>query len=290
MKFRFATLATTALLCLFISQEVQAQSHYQYDWAAYRYRKALNRGKNMKRWWKEESSLGLAFAGPITVSTKTWDNSTPESSRFNNTTITNTAKPTFSVYGNLNRNGLLARTSENSMISLSYGGNVEYLRYNVEVLENATDTVLTPTVLGFGRGGIPITVDFKYGCDVNFTSEPRLSFSAGGGVMPNVGFFTASLVTEDYFYSVSPYFYASVGFFAWGCWKIRAAAIPGKYVNFSSSTGNALAGTSSSASGSNVFNVGLIYMPHSSDWGTANGYRTGWGKGRSHRSSRFGRR
>lgn len=267
------------------------------------YLKAKSEGKNLRSWWKGESSLGIAYSGPINYTHRlryTKLGSYLEQPKLVDTTMSGSlaAKVGFSFNGNSNH--LLARLSENSILALSIGFEGEIIPFedmsNFVLSDNGRNATETSSA-GYYQMGIPITLDYKWGCDVDFNPELKACFAAGGGLMPmysTIGDINGMHVGG---LRMPPYVYASVGFYAWGCWKLRASYIPGAFVDWRGQEGNNL-GTltqTSTIKGSNVFTIGISTMSFSQDWRDGRGDRGpgiggggGGNSGNGRRSRRHG--
>lgn len=253
------------------------------------YQKAKGEGKNLRRWWKGESTIGAAFTGPISYQHRlryTTAGSYFVPSETFDTVMRGTLAPKVGFSANGNSNHLLARLSESSILSLSVGMEMVITRFEdmpsfvfSDNGKNATET----SSMGYTLVGAPITLDYKWGCDVDFDPDVKACFAAGGGLMPLYGATTDHRGNHVGGLRTAPYVYASAGFYAWGCWKVRASYIPGTFINHSGQEagyGGSLTQTSS-MKGSNVFTVGLAYMAFSGDWNDGNGDRgPGIGGGR----------
>lgn len=174
------------------------------------------------------------------------------------------------------------------MLSFSTGIQANFLRWKYEPFSG--NTLKTTTVsLFYAQLGVPLTLDYKWGCDVDFDPEKKLCFAVGGGLIPMAGLSFSNFESSQLKFRTAPYLYASVGFFAHGCWKIRASYLPGSYTvfkNASEDIGDIV--KTLNVQGSDVISIGICLMDFSRDWGRASGYRTGshgsGGGGRRHRN------
>lgn len=123
---------------------------------------------------------------------------------------------------------------------------------------------------------MPLTLDVKWGSDVDFNSDVRACVSIGGGVMPGYARTIYGKHTGSAFYA-APYVYASVGFYAWGCWKVCASYMPGDFPVISEAvSADASATHTLRVQGGNMMQLGISRMMRSHDWNTGgHGWRTG---------------
>jgi len=271
------------LVFIFTTHQSVAQYRYGHDAAAraayldwLRYQKAKEEGSNLKKWWKGESTLGLAFTGPLQYSHRSkYDSVEHVSQRSYDSVIKGTAKPELSFHMNGNTNHMLARISDNSILSFSAGAEVNILRWKLETYNGNTLQRKTGSLL-HAQFGAPLTLDYKWGCDVDFDRELKTCFAVGGGMMPLVGINLMSTESMSLSAKMAPYLYASFGFYAWGCWKIRASYMPGNYTVVKDATAN-YGGTTNTLNmqGGNNFMIGISHMSRSIDWGRGSGWRNG---------------
>lgn len=244
------------------------------DWL--RYQKAKEEGSNLNKWWKGETTIGLAFSGPLNYTHRSKYDSVELFSRASHdSVIRGRAVPELSFHMNSNTNHLLARISDNSILSFSAGAEVNILRWRFEQFSGNTLERKMGSLL-HAQLGAPLTLDYKWGCDVDFDRELKTCFAVGGGMMPLVGMTLDDLESMTMNAKVAPHLYASFGFYAWGCWKIRAAYMPGNYTVVRDGSVN-YGGTTNTLNmqGGNTFMIGISQMSHSRDWGKASGWRSG---------------
>ena len=265
------------------------------------YLKAKSEGKNLRSWWKGEGSFGIAYTGPVEYSHRlryTKLVSYTEPLKVVDTTLRGSLQPQVGISANGNSNHLLVRTSENSIVSLSVGFEMLLGRFDdmpsFELSDNGRNTVETNS-MRYVQAGAPITLDYKWGCDVDFNPDLKACFAVGGGFMPMYSGTSNHRGAHVGGLRMPPYLYASLGFYAWGCWKVRASYIPGPFVNWEGKEGNNL-GTltqTSTMKGSNVFTIGISSMSFSQDWRDGRGDRgpgIGGGKGGNSGNGRRSRR
>ena len=246
------------------------------------YRTTRNSGGNLKKWWKKEFTIGATQTGPITY-TESLRFATPEGAGLNKieTVRTGVVEAQPGLHINVNANHLLVRLAPNTMLSFSAGVEANVLQGSFgSFYANTLEVAERP--LYRGQVGMPLTLDLKWGADVDFNPDVPVCFAIGGGFMPAYartiyGKYTGSAV------HVSPYLYASAGFYAWGCWKLRASYIPGNFpVIPEASSSDIMATHTLRVQGSNVMQIGISRMMRSQDWRAGgHGWRTG---GRRHGS------
>jgi len=301
VKNRFLTAAVAAVLAaLTLPNKAAAQFGGYGSYGGYRsshhdaallnwlmYQAAKEDGKNLRRWWKQESTWGYAHAGPIKYSNRIYfDSSFYPGDAFGranafDTTLSGTAKPKYGFSVNGNSNHMIARTGRNSMITFSVGTQVDWVVYDdIKVFDAFADVNnrrAENSSLSLYQISLPLTLDFKSGCDVDFDPDQPICFAFGGGAAP-----TLSLVnTSNWGVSGgrarwSPYIYGSVGFYAMGCWKVRASYMPGAFVNHTDEDDNSSSTVATmNLQGSNVFTIGISFMTYSWDWGEGQATRGG---------------
>lgn len=240
------------------------------------YRSTRNNGDNLKAWWKREVTIGVAQADPITI-TERLRFATPEAAGTNNMEVmrTSSAVAQPGMFINVNANHLLAYLAPNTILSFSAGLEASALqssfgtfyKNSIEIAERA---------LYRGQVGMPLTLDLKWGSDVDFNSDVPVCVAVGGGVMPAYSHAIYGKHTGSAFYA-APYFYASAGFYAWGCWKVRASYIPGNSPLIPETvSSDANATHILRVQGGNVMQLGISRMMRSHDWKAGgHGWRTG---------------
>ena len=76
------------------------------NWLAYQ--KAKREGENLKKWWKGEGTIGVAFSGPLKYTARSKYDAIPNISQESyDTTLTGTAKPQLSYHINSNSNHMI---------------------------------------------------------------------------------------------------------------------------------------------------------------------------------------
>ncbi len=246
---------------------------------------AKDGGANLKRWWKWEGTIGVTNTGPVTYTHGSRFETMPSHIAWApyDSVRSGTAVPASQVPGvnaALSKDHLLVRLSRSSMISFSAGVDVKVMQYSFEgFFAGLRATRVRPLMVG--QVGIPLTVEYKWGCDVDF--DPRVGgcFAVGGGAIPT---FSQAYYGDvsDRTVRVAPYLYASAGFYAAGCWKIRASYIPGAFPIMTSAakmhdgtTVNTL-----DVQGRAIMTVGLSRMLRSGDWRRAHAWRSETGGGK----------
>jgi hypothetical protein len=188
----------------------------------------------------------------------------------------------------LGTNAPIAKLGEASVLSISIN-----FMYNSLVWEaqedpanNATVTsrIATPNeVTTSNKGGttsqigVPLGLDFKFGCDAVTDKGYRFCTSFGAGATP-----MAAMTTYDgddkTVMRVRPFIKGEVGIYAGMCFKVRAMYSFGKYPYLN--VDKTVPGTSLSAFDNNVtltgrssFNVSVIIMPFAGTWSDDKWYR-----------------
>lgn len=248
------------------------------NWLAYR--RTKDEGGNLKKWWRSESTIGLSMSGPLNYSQHCLNEGTSGVAPFD-TVITGVAKSYISYAVNSNVNGLLFRVSSNSMISYSYGFDLTYLRYKIPTNDLSQPPGDDLSDIDVFRFGVPVTIDYKMGCDVDFDSEQPFCFAVGAGILPYVQMNLLRLTVSDGTpFSVKPFIYADFGLYVLGCWKIRVSYTPGPVAIFNNQNlGFGADESTITASTANVITIGISHMKYSGDWRNARGWRTGRGEG-----------
>ncbi len=121
--------------------------------------------------------------------------------------------------------------------------------------------------------GLPVSADFKFGCDAITDKTVRFCSTLGAGVYPSMSA-TVDASNAGFGFGVTPFVKAEFGIMAGLCFKIRATYAFGNipfyseganiydWVNFKST---------SSLTGKQAISLSLIIMPFSWNWN-----RTGW--------------
>jgi len=243
-----------------------------------KYQQTKMEGGNLRKWWKGEGTIGLAFSGPVNYINENKYDSVENSHGQVDTTIKGKATPLLSFHINMNSNHLLMRLSGSSILSISVGTQVDILRWKHEVFSGNTVETISESLV-YAQIGVPVTLDYKWGCDVDFDPDQKACFAVGVGGMPLVGTGISGFLRSGGVLRVSPYLYASFGFYAWGCWKIRASYMPGKYTMAKDQTIDYGGSTNTlNAQGSNIIMLGISHMSYSRDWGKGNAWRGGGGR------------
>ncbi|PZF73606.1 hypothetical protein DN068_07745 [Taibaiella soli] len=244
------------------------------------YKKAKSEGQNLCKWWKDEASLGISMSGPVTYSQRSQYTAIPNINEpSHDTTIMGAAKGLLSLHLNGNSNHLISRLGMNSILSLSVGIQVDMLHYQIQTFDNSTLNVVTQQPL-YWQIGVPITLDYKWGCDVDFQPESRTCFAVGAGAMPMLGLSDYNFADLGQCFKVAPLVYASFGVYLMGCWKIRVSYMPGKFTIAKDYKSTVAATTTTlNMQGDHVFTIGIGHMQHSRDWKDGGGWRGSGGRG-----------
>lgn len=262
------------LLCMLTYQSLAQFTQRDWDRANYRnwlaYKKNRDEGGNLLKWWRGEGTYGIAIAGATTLSARNSYDSTghlfgPPSF---DTTVKSKVIPLLSFHVNGNSNYMLMRLDASSILSLSAGMQVDFLRWKCEPVD-VSGTRDPTSKLYYGHFGLPVTIDYKWGCDVDFLPEMKTCFAVGAGAMPKAGItFDNEFHTAGSF-SVLPYAYVSFGVYTgfFGCVKLRATYMPAQidmYKNLNQSDG--ITNTTLNAQTNNVLTMGIAIMHYSKDW------------------------
>ena len=253
------------------------------------YMKTKAEGGNLKGWWKGEETFGITYTGAATYKTAIkftpgeFSTEKPIDTEMN---ISLTPKIGFHINGNSNH--LLARVSDNSIITFSVGAQADFLGWTYpEVSPSSGKT--ENTTLGYVQFGLPLTIDFKSGADVDFDRSQKTCFAVGGGMYPRFGFvYSGKTYDNATDFKMTPYLYASFGFFAGACWKIRASYMPGNFSIMESRQDLGSTTTTTKVTGPGIYTLGIGIMDWSWDWGKGNGWRGGGGgSGGMHRTRKY---
>ena len=254
------------------------------------YQKAKNEGANLRRWWKGEGTIGIAFSGPLNYTHRTRYDENPDPTEWFDSTIAGTAKPQLSFAVNGNSNHLITRLGASDILSISVGEQVNFMRWTFDAWSGSTRKA-DATKLIYVQLGIPVTLDYKWGCDVDFDPEQKSCFAIGVGGMPMYSMSLSNLEPAGSSFRIAPYAYASFGFYMRGCWKLRLSYLPGKYTVSKDALEN-VGGTINTLNiqGSNIITLGISHMSYSKDWGNGSAVRGREGNSSSHHSFFGGRR
>ncbi|MBS1688973.1 MAG: hypothetical protein JSS96_09630 [Bacteroidetes bacterium] len=165
----------------------------------------------------------------------------------------------------------VAGMGENSILAIAVGVRGNVYKWNTGNVVLGPNYTYNYDYLTMDMG-VPISVDMKWGCDAMLDKSTRTCFTIGIGGQPTylmtgtpTGINTdgsVSLAGSNVF-KVQPFIKAEAGFFAGICFKVRAmynfANI--KYLDMSGDNEQiSLQGTSN-------FNLSIVLMPFSWDWG-----------------------
>lgn len=234
------------------------------------------RGAGVKL-WKVEATAGVLRSAPLQFEDRS-SYLMPHyygEHRSKDTTMSGTATQQYGFHAAVNTNHLLMRVSDNSMFSFSVGLDLSAQLHHFSGFYASFRTAKERPLMA-GQLGAPLTLDYKWGCDVDYNADLRGCFAIGAGAMP--------LVSQAYFgersdriFRVAPYVYASAGFYAWGCWKVRASFIPGTspIMTDASATHDDIAVNTLNVQAKNTFTIGLSRMLRSQNWRYASVSRGG---------------
>ena len=113
--------------------------------------------------------------------------------------------------------------------------------------------------------GLPIGVDYKFGCDAVSDKSRKLTASFGAGIYPAL-LLTAFYDQADAGFKLQPYIKGEIGIFAGICMKLRGTYTFGKvnYIDYSNNSD--YYGSSTVLKGKSAFTVSLIFEPLSFKW------------------------
>lgn len=296
MKFNYKFSLIAALLCAFACRSF-AQYGYggfsQMDQArmAYldflKYKKYKEEGRNLIKWWRSEGSIGIVMSTNANFEQRSQFDGTLYGTPSLDTTMKGTAKALLGLHANSNSNHMLARLGASSILSFSWGLQIDILRWKLEEFNgNETNSVVSSN-LTYWQTGLPLTIDYKWGCDVDFEPEMKTCFAVGAGVMPLVGLSFDSHGDGGGGGRIAPYAYASFGVYAWGCWKLRVSYMPGKFSILDSRTDYGSTVNTMKIQGDHIITLGIANMSHSRDWKDGGGWRGSHTGGRSGGRTRY---
>ena len=241
----------------------------------FHYNRAKQSGANLKKWWSIEGTVGAAITGPITYSEglaiSTIENpatTTPD------TVVAGTVVARPGAHVNLNSNHQLLRIASNTIFSFSAGLDATLIQSEFGTTYAGTKEVRNRALYA-GQVAVPLTLDFKWGSDVDFDPYVPACFAIGGGFMP-AATYALHGVTSDVNFRVAPYAYASVGFYAGGCWKIRASYTPGNVpIMKEAAKDHQVAVSRLTVGAQNMMTIGVSRMLFSEHWRSARAWRGG---------------
>jgi hypothetical protein len=110
--------------------------------------------------------------------------------------------------------------------------------------------------------GLPLGIDYKYGCDAMFDRKDRFCASFGGGVYPSMDL-TIYRDNGGFNFHMRPYVKAEMGIFAGICFKLRATYVMGNinYFEYGYDQPGDYENTKFESKGTGV--ISLIVMPMS---------------------------
>lgn len=284
MKFNRKFFVIGALLCALAFRSFAQYGYggfgsYQHSqYLAYldflKYKKYKEEGRNLIRWWRGESTLGIVMSTPATYTQRRQFDGTFYNAPSIDTTIKGNAQPEVGLHLNSNSNHMLARLGSGSILSFSWGFQFDFLRWKMEEF-NGSEAGTKSTELQYWQFGLPLTIDYKWGSDVDFQPEMKTCFTVGAGAMPIFGTgFDQGGNNAGNSVRIAPYIYASFGVYLWGCWKIRASYMPGKFDIITDSKENyGSAINTMNIKGNHILTIGIAHMSRSSDWKDGGGWR-----------------
>ncbi|HTN46945.1 MAG TPA: hypothetical protein VL098_11410 [Flavipsychrobacter sp.] len=177
-------------------------------------------------------------------------------------------------------------------VPLSRLGQKSILALNIDLMYNALVwdkdvTVYSPTggtvtnslTGGTLMVGMPVGLDFKFGCDAVGRKDVRFCTTLGGGVLPSFAMTSIDDVNDIAGeFGVSPYVKAEVGMFTGICWKIRAMYSFGVIDEMSTLMDKTVKSDFGQSNTQLIqkssLNLSLILMPFSFTWGTQEWWNT----------------
>ena len=264
----------SAALGLFVSTAMPAAAQHS-SYGLFQYKTAKQSGANLKKWWAIETSVGAAFTGPVThsegLAISTIENPSPT---VPDTIVAGTVVARPGAHMNINSNHQIIRITRNTIVSFSAGVDAMLIQSSFGATFAGTREVRNRALYA-GQLGVPLTVDFKWGSDVDFDPYVPACFAIGGGVMP-AATYAVHGVMNDVNFRVAPYAYASLGFYAGGCWKIRASYTPGNVpIMKGAEKDHQVAVSRLTVGAQNVMTIGVSRMLFSEHWRSARAWRGG---------------
>lgn len=127
-------------------------------------------------------------------------------------------------------------------------------------------TGTTSSGSGTIRMGLPVGVDYKFGCDAVSDKSKRLCTSFGAGLYPSISLTTFRDESNGNF-RMLPYLKGEVGVFGGICIKLRGTLTFGNinYIDYAYASDNY--NSSTSLKGRSTFTLSLVFMPLSYKWG-----------------------
>lgn len=255
-----------AFLAFVIPMFSFAQGSFMRSYAKYKERK--ENGQSVKSWQRYDIGYSFTFASATYTDHYT---SVDMNGDLFDTTFTKklVAKP---IYGAMFSTYFpIAGMGENSILAIGLGIRANVYKWSTGDVALGSNYTYNYDYLTMDMG-VPISVDMKWGCDAMLDKSNRTCFTLGIGGQPTyimTGVPTAvnadgsvSLAGSSVF-KVQPFIKAEAGFFAGICFKVRAmynfANI--KYLDM---TGN---DEQISLKGTSNFNLSIVLMPFSWDWG-----------------------
>lgn len=291
MKFRkfllllLATAFTTPAFAQFGNSGFGNSSSRQFnqnmDRAAWmdfiRYMNAKNNGENLKAWWKTEEILGVTLAPKMPFALRSFYKAPEFSSQPSfDTTIVGEAAYSFGFHMNTSGDHLLFRMGRNSIVTLSHGAMAQYIVWKMPEIGLAREVNGVKGHLAVMNFGLPVTLDYKWGADVDWNPDLKACFAVGGGVLPQVNYGLFELQNTSFRGTIVPMFYASAGFFVGVCLKVRASWQPAAYALFKGQESYDVGVTRQLyTTMPGAFNIGVGVMSRSYDWRNARSWRTG---------------
>jgi hypothetical protein len=128
-----------------------------------------------------------------------------------------------------------------------------------------TYTISPSVTSGTIKMGLPIGVDYKFGCDAVSDKSRKLCGTFGAGVYPSL-LMTAFKDDAEMGFRTQPYLKGEIGIMAGICVKLRGTFTFGKlkYIDYSSDYDNYKSSTS--LTGKSSLTLSLIFMPMSFKW------------------------
>jgi len=125
---------------------------------------------------------------------------------------------------------------------------------------------VSPTVTsGTIKMGLPIGVDYKFGCDAVSDKSRKLCGTFGAGVFPSL-LMTSFKEDAGMGFRAQPYLKGEIGIMAGICVKLRGTFTFGKLKYIDYTYGSDTYSSSTSLTGKSAFTLSLIFMPMSFKW------------------------
>jgi hypothetical protein len=160
----------------------------------------------------------------------------------------------------------LGKTSETTLIALTLGAEMLYIKFKFEDTRLNGGHKFTPEH-NIVQGNVPIGLAYKSGTDAALRRNIKSGFSLGAGAMFNSNFDLAGSFPTI---NIRPYCMAEMSFYTGFCWKIRGTGRLGKATLLHGSELIGINGsedeTTAKMETKSNFTLSLIFMDFSWDW------------------------